>query len=278
MGAVFGLFLGALLATVLIALLPSAAAAQTITIGRAGGLQATLVEAGPPDPRLAAAGSNTPGHFLHPLSFKGAPLTQLYPADHIHHRGLFWAWRQLLRDGKPVGNLWLMQGVTLRPLGSKPDADGQELRSRARWMVAGEDVLEERLTARIDGNRLTLAIELHPLVPGLSLGGSADDKGYGGVSLRLVQSEKLRFESGGRPVSAAPGPVQAGPDMRFSWDEGAGPVRSVTLACTVNGAPISSWILRREASMQNCAWPGRVPVPLPTGRPVHLGATLLVSP
>lgn len=270
--------MGALLATMLIALLPSAAAAQAITIGRAEGLQATLVEAGPADPRLAASGSNSPGHFLHPLRYKGVTLTELYPADHIHHRGLFWAWRQLLRDGKPVGNLWLMQGVSVRPLGSKPGADGQEIRSRARWVVAGEDILEERLTARIAGNRLTLDIELHPLVPGLSLGGSADDKGYGGVSLRLVQSEKLRFESGGTAASATPGPVQAGPDMRFSWDEGAGPARSVTLACTVNGQPVTSWILRREASMQNCAWPGRIPVPLAKGQPVHLGATLLVSP
>lgn len=268
-----------LVANLLIALFsPAAAYAQPVTIGQSNGLQATLMGEGPADARLAAAGSHAPGHFLHPLRYRGATLTELYPADHIHHRGLFWAWRQVLRDGKPVANLWLMQGISIRPLGARPGADGQEVRSAARWVVGGEDILEERLVVRTNGDRLTLQIELHPLVPGLSLGGSPDDKGYGGVSLRLVQSDRLRFESGGQAVSATPAPVEAGPEMRFSWDGAVGPVQAVTLGCTVNGKPVSKWILRRETSMQNCVWPGRAPVPLSMGQPVRLGATLLITP
>jgi hypothetical protein len=277
LGAILGLMLGALAATLLIALLaPARAAAQPVTIGAESGLQATLVGEGPADQRLAAAGSNPPGHFLHPIRYRGAVLTELYPADHIHHRGLFWAWRQVLRDGKPLANLWLMQGIALRPLGVK--ASGNVVRSSARWVAGGEEILEERLLARIDGSRLTIALELHPLVPGLSLGGAPDDKGYGGISLRLVQSEKLGFESAGKPVTATSAPVQAGPDMRFSWDGGAGPVQALTLRCTVDGKPITQWILRRETSMQNCVWPGRTPVPLAMGQPVRLGATLQVIP
>ncbi len=259
-------------------LLPVPARAQPIRIGQPDGLEATLVSEGPADARLAAAGSNPPGHFLHPIRYKGVALTELYPADHIHHRGLFWAWRQLLRDGKPVANLWLMQGVSIRPLPAKASADGNKVQSAARWVLNGEDILEERLTARIHGNRLNLSVELHPLVPGLSLGGSPDDKAYGGVSLRLVQSEKLLFDSGGKPVTATPAPVEAGPDMRFSWDGASGPVQAVTLSCTVNGQPVTRWILRRETSMQNCVWPGRTPMPLSQGQPVRLGATLLLTP
>lgn len=262
-------------------LLAGAAHAAPITIASPGGLSATLVAEGPGDARLAAAGSSPPGNFLHPLKMaNGAVLTELYPADHIHHRGLFWGWRQVLLNGKPIANNWLMTGMAISPLSSEATSDGKGLKSTAVWKVDGKGILEERLTARIDGNRLEIMVELHPLVPGLSLGGSADDKGYGGVSLRLVHSDRLNFASNGKVVAPTVGPAEAGESMQMSWDAGvAAPAKSVTLSCTVNGQPITRWILRRETSMQNCVWPGATAVPLPLkAGPVKLGAILLVEP
>lgn len=296
--ALFGALTGAALATGLAVLLhlvfaarPASAAPAALTIGTADGLQAVFVPRGPADPRLDAAGSLPPAMFLHPISYRGQPLTQLYPADHIHHRGLFWGWRQVLLAGRPPANSWLMQGIEIVPDRADTAADGQSLTASARWVVDGRSILRETVAVRIRGNRLTLELRLTPLVEGLSLGGSPDDKGYGGISLRLVAPDALRFESNGVALAARPGPVDAGPAMRFSWDAGpdggphggtgAGPrppVTAVTLACTALGEPVTRWILRREASMQNCAWPGRFPLPLAKGRTLTLTATLDVTP
>jgi hypothetical protein len=35
-------------------------------------------------------------HYIHPLwAPDGAALTEDFPADHLHHRGVFWAWHQV---------------------------------------------------------------------------------------------------------------------------------------------------------------------------------------
>jgi hypothetical protein len=254
-------------------------ATDAILLGTPGGLQAMLVTAPTPDARLAAAGASPPGHYLHPILAPGGVLTELFPADHVHHRGLFWGWRQILRDGKPAANGWLLTGLEMRSLGATHDSQGRVATSRLRWSIAGEDVLEEQLRVRVEGLVLVLELHLVALVPGLALGGSPDAKEYGGVSLRLVHADRLRFESGGRAVAPASGPVEAGPELRFSWDAGTpAPARAVTLACTVGGRPVKSWVLRRELSMQNCAWPGRTPVPLVPGQKLMLTARLMVEP
>ncbi|TPE60594.1 hypothetical protein FJQ54_11420 [Sandaracinobacter neustonicus] len=250
-----------------------------VTLGLPTGLTATFVpEAGKME-ALEAAGANPPGHFFHPISTPAGVLTELFPADHLHQRGLFWGWRQILIDGKPVANGWLMTGMKFRNMGVTRSRDGTRLEAAGRWRVGGRDVLEERLSARVVGDMLILDLGLTPMVPGLSLGGSPDDKGYGGISLRLVQSDRLRFESGGRVISPEAGPVEAGPELRMTWDAGtAAPARAVRMACSVNGRAITRWILRREASMQNCVWPGREPVPLPMGEVARLGLRLTVEP
>jgi hypothetical protein len=48
----------------------------------------------------------------------------------------------------------------------------------------------------------------------------------------------------------------------------------VSITCQVDDQPWMEWVLRQELSMQNCAFPGRTPVAVPTGRALHLSATL----
>lgn len=249
-----------------------------VTLGLPGGLRATFVPEALQTPVLETAGASPPGHFFHPISTPEGALTELFPADHVHHRGLFWAWRQLLIDGKPVANSWLMTGMTFRSIRVSPGADGTRLEAVGRWQAGGRDVLEERLSAWVTGNKLILQVGLVPLVPGLSLGGSPDGKGYGGPSLRLVHSDALRFESEGRVLTPQAGPVEAGPELRLTWDKGtAVPARAIRLACSVDGKPIHRWILRRELSMQNCVWPGREAVALPMGQVTLLSLRLTVE-
>jgi hypothetical protein len=113
----------------------------------------------------------------------------------------------------------------------------------------------------------------------LALGGSDDEKGYGGFSVRLIKPDRLNFGSGGKAVTPAVGPVEAGKAMGFAWTPGGGsPAWTVGLACKVNGAPITRWILRRELSMQNCVFPGRAPFVLKKGETLRLQSTLILRP
>ena len=257
----------------------ASAEAPPVSIATAGGLSATFVSETPDTPALKAVGASPPGHYFHPVSTAKGVLTELFPADHVHHRGLFWAWRQVMVEGRPVANSWLMTGLEFRSQGVTRSSDGTRLEAVGRWHVAGRDVLEERVSARVAGQNLEVDLKLTPLVPGFALGGSPDDKGYGGLSLRLVRSDALRFESGGRVLTPQAGPVEAGPELRMTWDSGTPtPATAVRMACAIDGKPIRHWILRRELSMQNCVWPGREAVPLPMGKTVLLSLRLTVEP
>jgi hypothetical protein len=46
-------------------------------------------------------------NYIHPLwGLDGNVLTEDFPADHFHHRGVFWAWHQIWIDGRRIGDGW----------------------------------------------------------------------------------------------------------------------------------------------------------------------------
>ena len=52
-------------------------------------------------------GSHKRSNYIHPLySLDGQILTEDFPADHLHHRGIFWAWHQLYTGDKRIGDGW----------------------------------------------------------------------------------------------------------------------------------------------------------------------------
>jgi len=55
-------------------------------------------------------GEYTRNHNIHPLyGLKGDILTEDFPADHLHQRGIYWAWHQVLVNGKSMGDMWLTE-------------------------------------------------------------------------------------------------------------------------------------------------------------------------
>ena len=47
-------------------------------------------------------------NYFHPLyDLDGNVLTEDFPKDHIHHRGIFWAWHQVRINGKTVQDQWM---------------------------------------------------------------------------------------------------------------------------------------------------------------------------
>ena len=48
--------------------------------------------------------------YVHPLmGLDGQVLTEDFPEDHFHHRGIFWTWHQLLVKGQSMGDAWICQ-------------------------------------------------------------------------------------------------------------------------------------------------------------------------
>ena len=81
----------------------------------------------------------------------------------------------------------------------------------------------------------------------------------------------------GQALQPAVGAVDTGDDVTFAWQSPvAGWPTTVRVACSVNGDPWRRWVLRRELSMQNCAFPGPRPVDVPQGAPLEIRASLVL--
>ena len=251
-----------------------------------------LFEAGRPVLRYQTA--TDPGRepwrtdYVHPLnSVDGAVVTEDAPADHVHHRGVFWAWRRILVDGEPVADGWVGKGLELetdhRHVELLPDGSAR-IDARLYWrvVVAGKSlqIVEENSTVRAwpvsgDVRRVDVVVRLRALRPGVAIAGTDDGKGYGGMSMRFANPQSMKIDSGGREVVAVVDGMEAGPDVGFEWSTSPPPwPERIDVRCSIDGQPWTRWVLRQEPSMQNCAYPGRVPVQLPTDRDRVIEATL----
>ncbi len=285
---------------VLFAALPWFAAC---TFGQAGSRLSTVVATPAPDgialseagaPILFYRSQPEPGreawrlNYVHPLySIAGTVITEDAPPDHLHQRGVYWAWRRILVDGVRVADGWVGDQVVtdVASPSSRAWPDGSmQIDARATWRVPVQGVqtaiIEEsssiRAWPRRDGQRrIVLEIRLRALRSGVQLAGTDDEKGYGGASLRFARAEQLEFLSDGQALQPRVAAVRTGDEVTFRWPAPApGWPGSIRARCRVNEQPWPSWVLRREPSMQNCAFPGRDPVTVPQDRPLHIEVAL----
>lgn len=233
-------------------------------------------------------------HYFHPLwGLDGQVITEDFPKDHPHHRGIFWAWHQVLVNDKPAGDLWELKGIRqeVREVEfiSRPDGAG-EFRSDVVWVskkAAGhhseKDVVREECKviihkAKVGYRQIDFEISLYALHPDVKIGGSDDEKGYGGFSVRSQLHGDVRFQ--GKQGSVVPENTavespgwinllsQVPPDMkRYGLtiiDQKSNP-----------GYP-QPWILRSSSSMQNAVYPGCITVALDPIKPLVLRYSVVV--
>jgi hypothetical protein len=234
-------------------------------------------------------GRFTRANYVHPLyGLDGRELTEDFPQDHPHHRGVFWAWHQLYVSDERLGDGWSTQDFTCDVTSvetERTDAGPLTVRIEAAWKSPlptdepgrANPVVEEstRITIhRRTGNvrLLDFPISLRALRPGVRLGGSDDDKGYGGFSVRMKLPAGLRFEGPEGPVSPQSTAVSAGRWMNFAAEDWG----LAVVAHRDNPAPRDEWILRPARSMQNAAFPGRRAVPISERNPLVLRYRLVV--
>lgn len=230
-------------------------------------------------------------NYIHPLyGLDNTQLTEDFPADHLHQRGIFWAWHQILMNGQSIGDGWelnnFLQKVTDVEFQQKEDKGILntivEWKSPL-WKSGSEAYLKEHTTITIHPKndhyrRIDFDITLKAMADGLKIGGSDDEKGYSGFSVRLKLPLDISFYDEKGAVEPANTAVTAGHLLKM---EGAllknGNKGGVAIySDPTNPSPSNQWILRKSASMQNAAYPGRVPVSIPIDQPLTLKYTLFV--
>ena len=232
-------------------------------------------------------------NYFHPLyDLDGSVLTEDFPKDHIHHRGIFWAWHQVRIDGKSVQDQWVNRDSfwTVKDAGIRSDASAASLVLRVVWEspqfadAAGQRrpfVEEQSLTRvhRAEGaiRKIDFHQRLTALVDGVEIGGSEDAKGYGGFSYRVVMPPDIRFTGAAGAVTPIENAVSPSPWMDLSGSYGKSGKSGLTVLThpTTTGFP-QPWILRARGSMQNAVYPGRQPAAIPRDRPVILRYRIVV--
>lgn len=234
-------------------------------------------------------------NYVHPLyGIDGAELTEDFPADHLHHRGIFWAWHQVIIGEKNIGDTWECKDFEwdVLTLGHQQENKGAlSLHTQVLWKsplyttVQGgkKPFLKEETKITVHPKTknhrvIDFEISLLALVPDLKLGGSDDQKGYGGFSVRMKMPEDIRFVSKEGEIVPSAGQVNAGQWVNISGSLAANSGKAGMVIMRYPNHPLhpQPWILRKSGSMQNPVYPGRIPVSISDKKPTILKYRLVV--
>ncbi len=232
-------------------------------------------------------------NFLHPVMLPdGTTVTENIPDDHPHHRGIFWAWHQILIGDQQVSDGWDLKNfeVDVKSIEFQRTKNGDgELITTSFWKSPlykeGVEAYLKETTSYIfhqqKGNYrlIHFKIRLVPLVEGFKLGGSDDEKGYGGFSARIKLPEDVVLKSAEGIIKAQNTAVQAGNYVVISGSlakNGNAPGGVMIYSDPKNPLNSGSWILRDKGSMENAVFPGRYPIALDKDVPVELNYTVVL--
>ncbi len=161
---------------------------------------------------VSLEGQFTRANYVHPLyDLDGNVITEDFPDDHPHQRGIFWAWHQVIVGDQLAGDSWLTEDFNWDVASidiAEHEYGAASLQAEVIWSsprITGDDgeprpLVRETTSIRAyprvkDMRQIDFAIQLVALVEDLSIGGSDDEKGYGGFSVRFVLPDDLRFQA-----------------------------------------------------------------------------------
>jgi hypothetical protein len=181
----------------------------------------------------------------------GVVLTDDFPKEELHHRGLFWAW-PVVRVGGRSYDLWRLTGIHARAGKVKErrvKKDRAILKFENRWFVGERPVVAERVEIVTHETRgpqrdLDFTLRLTALVDGVEIAGEPEQrKGYGGVGIRLARTGS-RTLSTAEQEDAADGDSAHAPWAQFTgtFDGKKAGVR-ITSDSSNPGFP-NAWCLR----------------------------------
>lgn len=128
-----------------------------------------------------------------------------FPADHYHHRGLFWSWPVVEAEGQRY-DIWLVKGIAARTIGpvSARIANGRAyLEAKNGWFAGERQLVNEQMRVEVlpaSGPTRTLRVELQfeaVSVPVTLRGSQEKGKSYGGFSARFAPREDTILRADG---------------------------------------------------------------------------------
>lgn len=248
----------------------------------------------PVDPPTGVDAHFRRANYLHPLySPDGTVVTEDFPQDHLHHRGVFWAWPNCTVNGRKM-NTWELTGGRSVFEGWEEvriSREAIELVARSAWRFDddGSKVIEERVAITVHPiARSQRAIDFSLTFKNIAasdaiLAGSQASggttapgaKGYGGFSFRpdannkpftfttkegVVEEDRLSCET---------------PWADISW--GAKPKRGVAIIQhpANPGYPHPGWMFRHYGFL-GASWPHNDPYTFGPGESFTLRYRLIV--
>ena len=215
--------------------------------------------------------------YLHPLyAPDGTVVTDDFPRDHYHHRGLSWMWPVVRIEGTQY-DLWDLRGIRtqfVRWMAREVRGGSARLGVENGWYVGDRKVLKETVEivawpAEAGRRRLDLTLRFEALERPIEIAGEPDQqKGYGGLSLRFAPRHEtvIRTDSGteARDSNMVP----------HAWSELEGTFEGRRAGARIDIDPANpgfpnGWCLRPYGFL-GVNFPGLKPYTLAPGRPLVL--------
>lgn len=238
-------------------------------------------------------GKYTRSNYVHPLlGLDGEVLTQDFPSDHYHHRGVFWAWHQILVGDRPAGDAWINQNFATVVRQADVIDEGPvfaTLKVNVDWispLITDGDgqstpIVAETTTIRLfravgDVQFVDFRIELRPLLPDVKIGGAENSRGYSGFTVRVKPPTGQQIvDAGGLLRGDNIGTPSPWADVsgRFGDREAVSGIAILSHPSLPEFPP--KWLLR-QYGMQNVVYPGQHPIALPADKPLVLQHRLVL--
>lgn len=220
--------------------------------------------------------------YIHPLyGLDGQVLTEDFPKDHFHHRGVAWTWPRIRVRDRDVQTWhpsplrqhfggWLKQ----QALGGQPAV----LSVRNDWKLDGkETVAKETVTLRVhragdDHRAIDVSLVFEAVGGPVQLLGAAK-KGYGGLMVRGAPMFK------GQSITTNRGPLKKDSLKEpYPWADLSTKDHGIAIFVHPDHPDYPpTWLIRNTyAGILNVAWPGLEPFVLQPGKPVTLKYRLVI--
>jgi len=216
--------------------------------------------------------------YCHPVRAPdGTIVTDDFPKDHYHHRGIFWSWPQMKARGKTV-QTWHLEGIaqTLRKWNSKTaGAEGASLDVTNDWVLeGGERVGSERILvvahrASAVGRAIDFALTFEAEGGPVELLG-AKGKGYGGLCFRFApRTDTVITTDTGVQKGDSNNQTPKWADLSAKFEGADGVAGAAIFVHPDTHHKPTGWTLRHYGFL-GPSWPGLEPYTLQPGAPVTL--------
>ena len=128
--------------------------------------------------------------YVHPIYTPGGVVvTDDFPKDHYHHRGVFWSW-PVVKTPDGTWDLWMIRGIRHRPVSTT--SKGMTINAVNEWVAGERAIVRERVTitaqpVRGSSRDVDFELRLEALGRPVTLAGSTErGKSYGGFSARFA--------------------------------------------------------------------------------------------